>query len=252
MKNIIIKTSLRYFISRMILISFVILISSSNIYSQKSIHNFSTKYFPDFASRVSSSYYLVNSALIDTNTPDAKIKLQGGILRSSEFVYGSDKVRDLYDFLGVSFNPEFDSIMSLNPDAFEQAQGVIPLNAVSFVGFLVTMGMAIKISIDLLSNTQLGESSVDATSLIVMGISTVVEVIAGAISESILNNAVHTFNKNKNKNDKESSGSAQSLSPFQSLINPHRYSPHFSFDIYRNINSVDGTGTFYFGLKYNF
>ena len=249
MNNNSIKLHRSAFLSMIVLVIIITLAYSTCVFSQQTNIVLNRSYSNGSYLQEKSPLHLVNSTF-DDSTNRYKIKLQGGIIRSTEFVYGNNEPKDLYDFMGISFTPEFDSVMSKDPKAFEKAQDVIGYNAIGLVSWLVEFGISLKMSIDLLSSSGIDDDSFE-TRVIVFGVAFVVNIVSGILSENILDDAVDIFNESEDNNLRSIESTESSL---RNKIPDRRQfdSFHLSFGIHRNHNNYDVSKTMYLGLRYYF
>jgi len=230
---------------------FITLWYSTCVFSQKTNIVLNKSYNTNPNPQEKSLLHLENPAF-DDSTNGYKIKLQGGIIRSTEFVYGNNKPKDLYDFMGISFSPEFDSVMSKNPKAFEKAQDVIGYNTIGLIASLATLGASIKTTIDILNSNGLGvDDETFITSILLMGVPLLVSLVTGILSENVLDDAVDIFNESEDNNLNNIEPTESSL---QNRIPDMRQNnvSYFSFGIHQNHNRYDGSKIVYLGLRYNF
>lgn len=130
-----------------------------------------------------------------------EIRLESRFLGAQKFVYNGQAPQKVYGFWGFSFKPEFQEVLSLHPEAFNEARKAYPYNTLKFVGALGLVAMSAKLLINTINESQeisqgrLADGSSNTTDFILIGAAGTLTIVSGILSKKHLTNGVKIFNQ---------------------------------------------------------
>jgi len=166
-------------------------------------YNRSQKTFSLQRSLYSSSVMKYQAAEDSTGIPKIQLKKE---FWGYKFIYDSNEPKSVYPFVGLTYEPEFQEVMSLHPRALREAKKAYPYNALSAAGAIGMFVLSLKAFIDTVnkaqkvSSGQSVSSGFDLSYVVQIGITAGVHVISGILSQKHLKKGVAIFNERQERN----------------------------------------------------